>query len=117
MEITGDVLEALGFEQQNPPHIWDYTEPHLRGQKFSSMHWSYRLAFVQDGWTLTVREFKDSSVSGSSGIRVKTVMEIISHVAKLSRAIGVAETQTALHAALGLDKLKQDILDRLPSED
>lgn len=117
MEITEAVLKELGFEQQNPPHIWDYTEPHLRGQKFPSAHWSYRMVFVQAAWTLTVREYKDSSVNGSSGIRVKTVMEIIHRIAILSRAIGVAETQTALHAALGLDKLKQDILDRFPSSD
>lgn len=110
MKITEDVLKELGFERQNPCHIWDYTEPHLRGSPRPSLHWRYRLCFSMGEWTLHIREAKDS------GVQVRTVMDIAVSVGTLCRAVGVAETQTALHAALGLDKLKQDILDRLPSE-
>lgn len=115
MQITEAVLKELGFEQQNPPHIWVYTEPHLRGQKHSSLHWSYRLVFNKTEWNLTIREYKE--VSGYFGSRVQTVMEIMRQIDVLAHAAGVAKTQAALHQALGLDKLKQDILDRLPRDD
>ena len=89
LQITEELLGKLGFVQQNPPYIWDYS---LYG-----IHGYFRFQGVGDQWSFTFNK--------SNPIHATDLMAVILHVIRLSHLKGVEETQNKFQEALGLDRL------------
>lgn len=108
MKITEDVLKELGFVQQNPPHIWDYSL-HGGGGVY---HYQKDLCRVVKG-SHAGKDTFTFQYGKAYPVIVGSVMDLIRVIATNAHYKGVTETQDKLSDALGLDRLLDKFEERL----